>query len=458
MNVGFISLGCSKNLIDTEVAIGKFKSHDFNIVNDPKEADIIVVNTCGFIESAKEEAINTILEMAEYKNGRCKFLIAMGCLVQRYYKELVKEIPEVDLFLKIEDYNRLWDKVEELFAQNKDKISLEENKNETNDKKIKQLPMFAEKEYLARTVSTGENYAYLKIGEGCSNMCTYCAIPYIRGLFVSRPMEDILEEATMLATKGVKEIIVIAQDTTKYGVDLYGESKLANLLQEISEIPGIKWIRFLYSYPEGITDELIDTVKNNDKICKYFDIPIQHISNDVLKRMNRKTSKENIVSLINKIRKEIPNVVLRTSLIVGFPGETESDFNELYDFVKETKFDKLGVFKYSKEENTPASMMPNQIHHMTKESRYKKIMKEQKEISKEILKKNIGKEMMVLVENMSFDGKYLVGRTRGDVPEEDGIVYIKKNAENENLLNQFIWCKIVDVSDYDLIAEVKKDL
>ena len=458
MNVGFISLGCSKNLIDTEVAIGKFKSHDFNIVNDPKEADIIVVNTCGFIESAKEEAINTILEMAKYKNGRCKFLIAMGCLVQRYYKELVKEIPEVDLFLKIEDYNRLWDKVEELFAQNKDKINLEENKNETNDKKIKQLPMFAEKEYLARTVSTGENYAYLKIGEGCSNMCTYCAIPYIRGLFVSRPMEDILKEATMLATKGVKEIIVIAQDTTKYGVDLYGESKLAMLLQEISKIPGIKWIRFLYSYPEGITDELIDTVKNNDKICKYFDIPIQHISNDVLKRMNRKTSKENIVSLINKIRKKIPNVVLRTSLIVGFPGETESDFNELYDFVKETKFDKLGVFKYSKEENTPASKMPNQIHHMTKESRYKKIMKEQKEISKEILKKNIGKEMMVLVENMSFDGKYLVGRTRCDVPEEDGIVYIKKNAENENLLNQFIWCKIVDVSDYDLIAEVKKDL
>ncbi len=457
MNVGFISLGCSKNLIDTEVAIGKFKSHDFNIVNDPKEADIIVVNTCGFIESAKEEAINTILEMAEYKNGRCKFLIAMGCLVQRYYKELVKEIPEVDLFLKIEDYNRLWDKVEELFAQNKDKINLEENKNETNDK-IKQLPMFAEKEYLARTVSTGENYAYLKIGEGCSNMCTYCAIPYIRGLFVSRPMEDILEEAKMLANKGVKEIIVIAQDTTKYGVDLYGESKLAKLLQEISKIPSIKWIRFLYSYPEGITDELIDTVKNNDKICKYFDIPIQHISNDVLKRMNRKTSKENIVSLINKIRKEIPNVVLRTSLIVGFPGETENDFNELYDFVKETKFDKLGVFKYSKEENTPASKMPNQVHHMTKESRYKKIMKEQKEISKEILKKNIGKEMMVLIENMSFDGKYLVGRTRCDVPEEDGIVYIKKNAENENLLNQFIWCKIVDVSDYDLIAEVKKDL
>ena len=464
MNVGFISLGCSKNLIDTEVAIGKFKEHEFNIVNDPKEADIIVVNTCGFIESAKEEAINTILEMAEYKNGRCKFLIAMGCLVQRYYKELEKEMPEVDLFLKIEDYNRLWDKVAELLEQpdsSKENdvtattIASKNTKTNDDDNKIKQLPMFAEKEYLARTVSTGENYAYLKIGEGCSNMCTYCAIPYIRGLFISRPMDEILEEAKMLANKGVKELIVIAQDTTKYGVDLYGESKLAELLQKISEIQGIEWIRFLYSYPEGITDELIDTVKNNDKICKYFDIPIQHISNDVLKRMNRKTSKENIVNLINRIRKEIPNVILRTSLIVGFPGETEQDFTELLDFVKNTKFDKLGVFKYSKEENTPAAKMPNQIHHMTKEARYRKIMSEQKEISKKKLEGQIGKKMQVLIENVSFDGKYLVGRTRNDVPEEDGIVYIKRTDENENLLNQFIWCKIVNVSDYDLIAEVE---
>ena len=465
MNVGFISLGCSKNLIDTEVAIGKFKEHEFNIVNNPKEADIIVVNTCGFIESAKEEAINTILEMAEYKNGRCKFLIAMGCLVQRYYKELAKEMPEVDLFLKIEDYNRLWDKVAELLKQPNQNASKENDaittiasqntKTNDEDNKIKQLPMFAEKEYLARTVSTGENYAYLKIGEGCSNMCTYCAIPYIRGLFISRKMEEVLEEAKMLANKGAKEIIVIAQDTTKYGVDLYGESKLAELLQKISEIKGIEWIRFLYSYPEGITDELIDTVKNNDKICKYFDIPIQHISNDVLKRMNRKTSKENIVNLINKIRKEIPNVILRTSLIVGFPGETEQDFTELLDFVKSTKFDKLGVFKYSKEENTPAAKMPNQIHYMTKNSRYRKIMSEQKEISKKKLEEQIGKKIQVLIENVSFDGKYLVGRTRNDVPEEDGIVYIKRTDENENLLNQFIWCKIVDVSDYDLIAEVE---
>lgn len=450
MNVGFISLGCSKNLIDTEVAIGKFKEHNFNIVNDPKEADIIVVNTCGFIESAKVEAINTILEMAEYKNKRCKFLIAMGCLVQRYYDDLVKEIPEVDLFLKIEDYNKLWDKIAELLEDRIDKTHPEEN---IEDGKIKQLPMFAEKEYLARTVSTGENYAYLKIGEGCSNMCTYCAIPYIRGLFISRPMDEILKEAEMLANKGVKEIIVIAQDTTKYGIDLYGKSKLAELLQKISEIPNIKWIRFLYSYPEGITDDLIDTVKNNDKICKYFDIPIQHISNNILKKMNRKTSKEDIVELIDKIRKQIPDVVLRTSLIVGFPGESQEEFDELYEFVKKTNFDKLGVFKYSKEENTPAARMPNQIHHMTKESRLRKIMGLQKEVSRAKLEENIGKEMLVLVENLSFDGKYLIGRTSKDVPEEDGIVYIKRNQKNENLLNQFIWCKIVDVSDYDLIAE-----
>ncbi len=456
MNVGFISLGCSKNLIDTEVAIGKFKDHEFNIVNDPKEADIIVVNTCGFIESAKEEAINTILEMAEYKNGRCKFLIAMGCLVQRYYNDLVKEMPEVDLFLKIEDYNRLWDKVEELLNNDSNFEEQESNKKEQeNSGKIKKLPMFAEKEYLARTVSTGENYAYLKIGEGCSNMCTYCAIPYIRGLFVSRPMDEILEEAKMLAKKGIKEIIVIAQDTTKYGVDIYGKSMLSELLEEISKIDGIKWIRFLYSYPEGITDKLIDTVKNNEKICKYFDIPIQHISNDVLKRMNRKTSKENIENLIAKIRNKIPDVILRTSLIVGFPGETKQDFSELYDFVEKTKFDKLGVFKYSKEENTPAAKMENQIHYKTKEARYNKIMRMQQEISKEKLEKNIGKEMTVLIENVSFDGKYLIGRTKNDVPEEDGVVYIKRTEKNENLLNQFICCKIVDVSDYDLIAEVK---
>ena len=453
MKVGFISLGCSKNLIDTEVAIGHFKNNQFEIVNNPENADIIVINTCGFIESAKEEAINTILEMAEYKEKNCKYLIAMGCLVQRYYDDLVKELPEVDLFIKIDEYPEMWQKIEKLI--NEDIVEESKTKTITKISEMKPLPMPTYNEFYERVITTGKNYAYLKIGEGCSNRCTYCAIPYIRGPFVSRRKEEIMEEARMLANKGIKELIVIAQDTTKYGIDLYGESKLAELLEQLSTIPEIKWIRFLYSYPEGITDELIETVKNNNKICKYFDIPIQHISDDVLKRMNRKTSKENIVNLIEKIRTEIPNVILRTSLIVGFPGETEKDFEELYDFVQETRFDKLGVFRYSKEENTPASKMPNQIHHMTKLARYKKIMSEQRGISKEKLEANIGKDMEVLIENISFDGKYLVGRTRNDVPEEDGIVYIKRTDKNENLINQFIWCKIVDVSDYDLVAEIK---
>lgn len=447
MNVGFVSLGCSKNLIDTEVAIGKFKKNKFKIVNNPQEADIIVVNTCGFIESAKQEAINTILEMSEYKNKRCKYLVAMGCLVQRYYNDLIKLIPEVDLFLRIEEYNQFWEKIEDLLCER------EKKQNITTDKKIKKIPMFKEQEYLERKISTGDNYAYLKIGEGCSNMCTYCAIPYIRGLFVSRPMEEILKEANELAAQGIKEIIIIAQDTTKYGTDIYGESKLAELLNKISQIDGIKWIRFLYSYPEGITQELIKTVKENEKICKYFDIPIQHISNEVLKKMNRKTSKKKIEKLITDIKKEIPDATLRTSLIVGFPGETKENFEELYQFVDKTKFDKLGVFKYSREEGTPAQAMPNQIHYKTKEYREKEIMKLQKNISYQKLHKMIGTEIIVLVENISFDGRFLVGRTSNDVPEEDGVVYIKKTEQNEDKLNQFIQCKVIDVSDYDLIAE-----
>ena len=452
MKVGFISLGCSKNLIDTEVTIGKFKDHKFQIVNNPNEAEVIVINTCGFIESAKEEAINTILEMAEYKKKRCKFLIVMGCLVQRYYDDLVKELPEVDLFLKIEDYDKMWEKIEELFTKNsqtKQKInSLSKNKT----KHISKLPMFKEQEYIQRIISTGENFAYLKIGEGCSNMCTYCAIPYIRGLFVSRPMEDILEEARTIAKRGIKELIIIAQDTTKYGVDLYGKSKLAELLQKLCKIDGIHWIRFLYSYPEGITDELIQVVKKEKKIAKYFDIPIQHISNEVLKKMNRKTSKENIEKLISKIRKEIPEVTLRTSLIVGFPGETKEQFEELYDFVEKTKFDKLGVFEYSKEDGTPAATMPNQIHHMTKKSRFNKIMSLQQDISREKMKAKIGTEQEVLIVNKSFDRKYYIGRTKSDVPDIDGVVYIKNN----NLeINEFVNCIITDFREYDLIGEVK---
>ena len=452
MKVGFISLGCSKNLIDTEVTIGKFKEHKFEIVNNPKEAEIIVINTCGFIESAKEEAINTILEMAEYKKKKCKYLVVMGCLVQRYYKDLVKALPEVDLFLKIEDYDKMWEKIEEVFEK-KNSSQAELCQKATSKKaRVLKLPMFEEREYLQRTISTGENFAYLKIGEGCSNMCTYCAIPYIRGLFVSRPMEDILEEAKTIAKQGIKELIIIAQDTTKYGKDLYGKSKLAELLTELCKIKELHWIRFLYSYPEGITDELIQVVKKEKKIAKYFDIPIQHISNEVLKKMNRKTSKENIEKLISKIRKEIPEVTLRTSLIVGFPGETKEQFEELYDFVEKTKFDKLGVFEYSKEDGTPAATMSNQIHHMTKKSRLNKIMSLQQDISREKMKAKIGTEQEVLIENKSFDRKYYIGRTKSDVPDIDGVVYIKNNKLE---INEFVNCKITDFKEYDLIGEVK---
>ena len=360
MNVGFISLGCSKNLIDTEITVGMFKDHHYNIVNEPSKAEIIVINTCGFIDSAKEEAINTILEMAEYKKQRCKYIIVMGCLVQRYYEDLKKCLPEVDLFIKISDYDKLWQAIEDVIKRD---IKLKSAKPTIKKiSEIEQMPMLEQTGYLDRVVTTGKNYAYLKIGEGCSNKCTYCAIPYIRGPFVSRKKEDILGEAKELAEQGIKEIIVIAQDTTKYGVDIYGKPQLVELLQELSKIDGIKWIRFLYSYPEGITDELIELVANNEKIAKYFDIPIQHISDNILKRMNRKTSKKDIETLLDKIRKKIPDVVLRTSLIVGFPGETEDKFEELLEFVEKARFDKLGTFMYSKEEGTPAARLPEQIH------------------------------------------------------------------------------------------------
>lgn len=455
MNVGFVSLGCSKNLIDTEAAIGKFKKNNFTIVNEESKADIIVINTCGFIDSAKEEAINTILEMSEYKKNRCKYLIVIGCLVQRYYDDLVKLLPEVDLFIKIDEYDHLWEKVEDLIKR--DIVKKSKTKTIKKITEIPQMPMFKQEEFLDRTVTTGANFAYLKIGEGCSNNCTYCAIPYIRGPFASRREEEILEEAKILSQKGIKELILIAQDTTKYGIDIYGESKLADLLEKLTKIEEIKWIRFLYAYPEGITDKLIEVVANNKKIANYFDIPIQHISDNILKKMNRKTSKKNIINLINRIRNKMPEVTLRTSLIVGFPGETKEEFEELLDFVEWAKFDKLGVFPYSKEEGTPAAKLPNQIHGNTKKSRYNKIMQKQQIISKENLEKKIGKEYEVLIEDISFDKKYYIGRTMQDVPEIDGMVYIENNHRDKtkNMINQFKKCKITGVSEYDLIAELK---
>lgn len=433
MKVGFVHLGCSKNLIDTEMVIGLFKNNDYEIVNNPKEAEIILINTCGFIESAKEEGINTILEMSEYKKtGKCKFLIVIGCLVQRYKKELEEALPEVDLFMSIDEYENIWTKIEDLIDMK-------------SKKKVNCL------DYMDRIITTGSTTAYLKIAEGCSNRCTYCAIPYIRGPYISRKIEDILEEAKMLAKNGYKEIIVIAQDTTKYGVDLYGEPKLTELLEKLSEFKEFKWIRFLYAYPETITEDLIQLVKTNSKICKYFDIPIQHISDTVLKRMNRKSDGKSIKKLIKHIREEIPNVVLRTSLIVGFPGETKEDFEKLYEFVRDAKFEKLGTFTYSKEDGTPAARLKEQIHHNTKRSRYNKIMELQQKNSNESLERYINKQLEVLIENITFDGKYYVGRTEYDVPDMDGVVYVKSSKKLE--LGTFVKCKVIGKQEYDLIAE-----
>ena len=434
MNVGFVHLGCSKNLVDTEMTIGLFKENGYKIVNNEEEADVLVINTCGFIEPAKEEAINTILEMAEYKKKRCKYLIVMGCLVERYKEELSKAIPEVDLWIKYSSYSTIWEQIETILKSEK------ENKNNLD--------------FLDRVITTGNNFAYLRIAEGCSNFCTYCAIPKIRGPFVSRKMEEVIEEAKKLVNEGYEELIIIAQDTTKYGIDIYGESKLAELLKELCKIEKLKWIRFLYAYPETITDELIEVVKNEDKICKYFDIPIQHISNSVLKRMNRKSNGETIRTLIKRLRKEIPGVVIRTTVMVGFPGETKEDFEELYDFVKEARFERLGAFSFSKEEGTPAEKLKDQIHPMTKKSRYNKIMSLQQKIASETQQEMVGKELEVLIETKTFDGKYYVGRSYREVPDIDGLIYIE--MVDKALEGKFVKCKITKASGYDLIGEIVK--
>ncbi len=435
MKVGFISLGCSKNLVVTEEIIGLFKKHGYEITNDASEAEILLINTCGFIESAKKEAIDTILEMADYKNDKCKYLIVTGCLVQRYEEELRKEIPEVDLFVSIKDYDYLWNRIDNLV-----------NKKDNNDYL----------NFMDRYITTGDSMAYLKIAEGCSNYCTYCAIPYIQGKYVSRKYEDILEEARLLAKKGIKELVVIAQDTTKYGIDLYGKSRLAELLDDLCKIDGFKWIRFLYSYPESIDDELINVVKKNDKICNYFDIPIQHISDGILKRMNRKTTGNDIRNIISKLRSEIPNVILRTTLIVGFPGETEENFKELCEFVKESKFDRLGAFSYSAEDGTPAAKFSDQIDESIKEDRRNKIMEIQQEISTSNLNSRVGNRYECLIENITEDGEYYIGRSYMDVPSEDGVIYIVNDGTG--MINEFVIVEITNSNEYDLFGKIVKEI
>ena len=433
MKVGLVSLGCSKNQVDSEMILGLFKKFNIDITNDVEEADIIVVNTCGFIESAKKEAIDTILEMADYKvYGICKALIVTGCLAKRYKKQIIKTMPEVDLCIGVDEYDNIGQILSEFLNQN-----ILNQHLDFND----------------RVISTNFPLAYIRISDGCDNRCSYCAIPLIRGNHKSRKIEDIVFEVTNLAKQGIKEFCLIAQDTSKYGLDIYGKLKLKELISKITKIEGVKWVRILYMYLFETTDELIEEIANNPKVCKYFDIPIQHISNNVLKRMNRKSNGESIKKLMNKIRQEIPDVILRTTVMVGFPGETKDDFNKLYNFIKETKFDKLGAFMYSKEDGTPAAKLKNQIHPMTKKSRYNKIMELQKEISKQNLENKINKEYTALIEDVSFDNKYYIGRTYMDVPDMDGVIFIKNDTKGKDEIGKFVKCRIIDVKDYDLIAE-----
>jgi ribosomal protein S12 methylthiotransferase len=435
--VGMVSLGCDKNRVDSEIILGKM-SDEYEITSDPKTADIIIVNTCGFIESAKQESVDTILEMANYKvNYKCKLLIATGCLTQRYGEELGKLIPEIDIMLGVNDYNKINEIITDFIEGNKRAAELlnysDENINEGK-----------------RILTTQKESAYIRIAEGCNNFCTYCIIPKIRGKFRSRKMENIINEAKDLSESGVKEIILIAQDTTLYGSDIYGKKSLHLLIKELSKIEGIKWIRVLYCYPEEIYDELIEEMANNNKVVKYLDLPIQHISDKILKLMGRKTSKQDILDKIEKLREGIPGIVLRTTFIVGFPKETDEDFNEIIDFLKEYKLDKVGVFTYSQEEDTPAAKMDGQISEDTKKKREEELMIIQKGISGEINKLKIGKLYDILVEG--YNGKYYYGRNYEMAPDIDANVLFESSKNINN--GEFVEVKIIENMDYDLVGVV----
>lgn len=437
-NIGLVSLGCAKNQTDAEIMLGILAEDGFNIVYDPAEADVIVVNTCGFIESAKQESIDAILEMAEYKNGRCKLLIVTGCLAERYSKEILTELPEADAVLGTGDYDKIAEIIKEAFDGKKPVLC--GHKDRTPE------------ERLPRILSTPPYTAYLKIADGCDNNCTYCAIPKIRGHFRSRAIENIVEEARDLAENGVRELILIAQDTTRYGVDLYGEYSLDKLLLELVKIEKIEWIRVHYFYPEAITDSLIDVMAKYDKICNYIDMPVQHANNDILRRMARRTSREQMTEKINKIRKKMPGSVIRTSIIVGFPGETQEQFEELCDFVREIKFDRMGVFAYSQEEDTAAAEFENQIDENVKQSRLDTLMTMQQGISLELNKAKIGKTLEVIVEGYDEESFLFYGRSRGDSIEVDGKVYF--GTETEVNEGDIINVEILDADEYDLTGRI----
>ena len=439
MNILFISLGCDKNLVDSEVMLGLLDKKGYQIVDSEEAADIIVVNTCCFIHDAKEESIQTILEMAEYKKeGKLKALIVTGCLAQRYQQEIIDEIPEVDAVLGTTSYNHIVEAVEEALAGN-GHVVLED---------VDALPDVKEK----RLVTTGGHYAYMKIAEGCDKHCTYCIIPKLRGNYRSVPIEKLLAEAKALADQGVKELILVAQETTVYGKDLYGEKSLHKLLRELCKISKIQWIRILYCYPEEIYDELIQTIKEENKVCHYLDLPIQHASDAVLKRMGRRTSKAQLVEIIEKLRKEIPDISLRTTLITGFPGETQEQHEELKDFVDEMEFDRLGVFTYSPEEDTPAATMTEQIPEEVKEDRQAELMELQQEIAFDLAEDMVGREVLVMIEGKVADENAYVGRTYKDAPNVDGLIFI--NTDEELMSGDFARVRVTGALEYDLIGEL----
>ena len=439
MNILFISLGCDKNLVDSEVMLGLLDKKGYQIVDSEEDADIIVVNTCCFIHDAKEESIQTILEMAEYKKeGKLKALIVTGCLAQRYQQEIIDEIPEVDAVLGTTSYDHIVEAVEEALAGN-GHVVLED---------VDALPDVKEK----RLVTTGGHYAYMKIAEGCDKHCNYCIIPKLRGNYRSVPMEKLLAEAKDLADQGVKELILVAQETTVYGKDLYGEKSLHKLLRELCKISGIQWIRILYCYPEEIYDELIQTIKEENKVCHYLDLPIQHASDAVLKRMGIRTSKAHLVEIIEKLRKEIPDISLRTTLITGFPGETQEQHEELKDFVDEMEFDRLGVFTYSPEEDTPAATMTEQIPEEVKEDRQAELMELQQEIAFDLAEDMVGREVLVMIEGKVADENAYVGRTYKDAPNVDGLIFI--NTDEELMSGDFARVRVTGALEYDLIGEL----
>lgn len=439
MKIMFISLGCDKNLVDSEKMLGMLSDKGFEFTDDESEAEVAVVNTCTFIHDAKEESINTLIEMGQYKtNGKLKALIATGCLAQRYHEEIRTEIPEVDAILGTTAIEHIVEAVEGVLTGQKSEY-LED---------IQYLAATRER----RVVTTGGHFAYLKIAEGCDKFCTYCIIPKVRGRFRSVPMEDLLAEAKVLVEQGVKELILVAQETTLYGVDLYGKKCLAELLHKLCEIDGLYWVRVLYCYPEEIDDELIAAIRDEEKVVPYLDLPIQHASDPILKRMGRRTSNEDLRRIIAKLRTEIPDIALRTSLITGFPGETQGDHEELYRFVNEMEFDRLGVFTYSQEENTPAAIMPDQIDEEVKETRRDEIMELQQAIAFEKAEDMVGQVLWCMIEGKVADEDVYVGRTYKDAPNVDGYIFVQTAATL--MTGDFVKVQVTDSNEYDLIGEI----